>query len=114
MHQPFQHSYQLPSYLSYANLEIYLKADFDDELSEFTHYFEVNQDAEPMVTLKLETDKKWTTDDSVINGKVTATYRWGAPYVNRKIDINAFGEIKIDAQNQHFGFVPPKCDEKVN
>ncbi|UCH65778.1 MAG: DUF3467 domain-containing protein [Ignavibacterium sp.] len=25
-----------------------------------------------------------------------------------------FGEIKIDAQNQHFGFVPPKTDEKVN
>jgi hypothetical protein len=26
-----------------------------------------------------------------------------------------FGEIKIDApQNQHFGFVPPKKDEKVN
>ena len=25
-----------------------------------------------------------------------------------------FGEIKIDAQNQHFGFVPPKSDEKVN
>jgi hypothetical protein len=26
-----------------------------------------------------------------------------------------FGEIKVDApQNQHFGFVPPKKDEKVN
>jgi len=25
-----------------------------------------------------------------------------------------FGEIKIDAQNQHFGFAPPKNDEKVN
>ena len=25
-----------------------------------------------------------------------------------------FGEIKMDAQNQHFGFVPPKTDEKVN
>ena len=25
-----------------------------------------------------------------------------------------FGEIKIDAQNQHFGFSPPKPDEKVN
>lgn len=25
-----------------------------------------------------------------------------------------FGEINIDAQNQHFGFVPPKTDEKVN
>lgn len=25
-----------------------------------------------------------------------------------------FGEIKIDTPNQHFGFVPPKGDEKVN
>ena len=25
-----------------------------------------------------------------------------------------FGEIKIDSKNQHFGFVPPKADEKVN
>jgi hypothetical protein len=26
-----------------------------------------------------------------------------------------FGEIRVDApQNQHFGFVPPKKDEKVN
>ncbi|HEY6906505.1 MAG TPA: DUF3467 domain-containing protein [Ignavibacteriaceae bacterium] len=26
-----------------------------------------------------------------------------------------FGEIKVDApQNQHFGFIPPKKDEKVN
>ncbi len=25
-----------------------------------------------------------------------------------------FGEIKIDTPNQHFGFVPPKKDEKVN
>ena len=25
-----------------------------------------------------------------------------------------FGEIKTDAQNQHFGFVPPKTDEVVN
>ena len=25
-----------------------------------------------------------------------------------------FGEIQIDAPNQHFGFVPPKTDEKVN
>ncbi len=26
-----------------------------------------------------------------------------------------FGEIKVDSpQNQHFGFVPPKKDEKVN
>lgn len=25
-----------------------------------------------------------------------------------------FGEIKIDTPNQHFGFVPPKIDEKVN
>ncbi|MGD8305652.1 MAG: DUF3467 domain-containing protein [Ignavibacteria bacterium] len=25
-----------------------------------------------------------------------------------------FGEIKIDAPNQHFGFVPPKTDEKIN
>jgi len=25
-----------------------------------------------------------------------------------------FGEIKMDTQNQHFGFVPPKTDEKVN
>jgi Protein of unknown function (DUF3467) len=26
-----------------------------------------------------------------------------------------FGEVKVDApQNQHFGFVPPKKDEKVN
>ena len=25
-----------------------------------------------------------------------------------------FGEIKIDMPNQHFGFVPPKGDEKVN
>lgn len=25
-----------------------------------------------------------------------------------------FGEIKIDTPNQHFGFVPPKSDEKVN
>lgn len=27
---------------------------------------------------------------------------------------NRFGEIKIDTPNQHFGFVPPKTDEKVN
>jgi len=25
-----------------------------------------------------------------------------------------FGEIKIDTPNQHFGFVPPQGDEKVN
>ncbi len=25
-----------------------------------------------------------------------------------------FGEIKIDTPNQHFGFVPPKDNEKVN
>jgi len=25
-----------------------------------------------------------------------------------------FGEIKVDTPNQHFGFVPPKSDEKVN
>ena len=25
-----------------------------------------------------------------------------------------FGEIKIDTPNKHFGFVPPKGDEKVN
>jgi hypothetical protein len=25
-----------------------------------------------------------------------------------------FGEIKIDTPNQHFGFVPPKGDEKIN
>jgi len=25
-----------------------------------------------------------------------------------------FGEIKVEMPNQHFGFVPPKNDEKVN
>lgn len=27
---------------------------------------------------------------------------------------NRFGEIKIDLPNQHFGFVPPKTEEKIN
>jgi len=25
-----------------------------------------------------------------------------------------FGEIKVDTPNQHFGFVPPQGDEKIN
>ncbi len=83
----FKHAYKLPSYINRDELLIQLKPDFDKNTPAFNHVFYINQNANPMVSLKLAIDKKWTNENSIINGKVSATYQWGAPYSDKQITV---------------------------
>ncbi|MGJ8657985.1 MAG: tetratricopeptide repeat protein [Akkermansiaceae bacterium] len=99
----FQHSYKLPSYLTNANLVIQLKPNFDDTLPTFSHYLSVDQYADDLVSIKLEMDKKWTTEDNLVTGKISANYRWGAPYSDRKLTVQLPNDQSINVKTDTKG-----------
>ncbi len=108
----FLHPYKLPESINFASLEIELSADFDKSLPPFKHNISIDKNAEMLVTLKLELDKKWTAEDPIIQGKISGKYRWGAAYSNKKVVVSLPNEKKLELKTDERGEATFRYDSR--
>ena len=52
------------------------------------HQVNILKHSENVLNLNLDIEKTWIEKDGSVIGKISATYRWGAPYANQSLNIN--------------------------